>query len=124
MFTSKILKNYKAVTALSTVALSSLYSNKSYNDSNAVINKSDNEILLKIRPDSNTYTRIDSWMEKKEFAHFVKDHAVHDTLDGSSKIESYEIYKHNNSDEIFVIIKFGSALNGHREIVHGGTIKL
>ena len=76
---------------------------------------------------------------------FGSNHAIHGTLNGTGKIEHYQVYRHpytfinnnirnknninnnniNNGKEIVVAhIKFGHALNGHDGIVHGGILSL
>jgi acyl-coenzyme A thioesterase PaaI-like protein len=60
----------------------------------------------------------------KEYKHWVKDHALHDTVAGPGKVEAYEIYQKNNSNELYCLVKFGKSLNGHPGIVHGGITSL
>ena len=133
MFARRLFSK-RAATGACAASIAAFAASRMYGQSYAEENKrrtkddeyteDDHAILMKIRPDFKLYERIDWWMEKEEYAHFIKDHAVHDTLDGSSKIESYEIYRHREQNELFVIVKFGSALNGHQEIVHGGISAL
>eukprot|EP01035_Chromulina_nebulosa_P017099 gene17099-22612_t len=86
-------------------------------------NISNEEILTKLRPTVG-YKRIDQEILANEFQSFIENHAIHDTLWGSGKIEVYEIYKNLNEDEVFSIITFGKALNGHPGVVHGGITAL
>lgn len=74
----------------------------------------------KLRPSEEEYEVIDmSGLEK-----FRANNAFHETLQGESKIENYEVYRHKYKDEVLAIISFGKALNGHPGIVHGGITSL
>jgi hypothetical protein len=66
------------------------------------------------------YQRLDDIILTEEWEGFVNNHAIHDTLNGPGRVEVYEIYKNEAGDDIYSIIKFGNALNGHPGIVHGG----
>lgn len=80
--------------------------------------------IVKLRPNPLEYERIDTRMLAKEYKHWVKDHALHDTVAGPGKVEAYEIYQKNNSNELYCLVKFGKSLNGHPGIVHGGITSL
>lgn len=77
-------------------------------------------IVDRYQPDPSQYEhlRFDDEPMLKQFKH---NHAIFDTLSGTSRIEVYEIYKHKTKQEIYCIIKFGNALNGYPKTVHGGT---
>ena len=71
--------------------------------------------------DTERYERMDEKLFATEkFSSFKENNAVHDTLKGEGKIEKYEIYKKIGSDEIVAIVRFGSKINGHPTVVHGG----
>jgi len=74
---------------------------------------------LNYRPSKNNFLRIDVQF-LKENDQWVARNAIHETLRGPGKIESYEIFKMLDADEIWAVIKFGDSLNGHPNIVHGG----
>jgi len=78
---------------------------------------------IQFRP-SNEYTRIDEIVLSSDYVDIVANHAIHDTLNGPSKVEVYEIFKHETLPSIYSVIKFGNALNGHPGIVHGGITSL
>jgi acyl-coenzyme A thioesterase PaaI-like protein len=80
--------------------------------------------IVKLRPNPLEYERIDTKMLAKEYKHWVKDHALHDTVAGPGKVEAYEIYQKNNTNELYCLVKFGKSLNGHPGIVHGGITSL
>ena len=74
---------------------------------------------------TSIYDRMDEKMlQTSRFKTFAKGHALHETLRGERKIETWEIYRKKGTDEIMAIIKFGEAVNGHPGIVHGGIISL
>ena len=77
-------------------------------------------IVDRYQPDPSQYEHLllDDEPMLKTFKH---NHAIFDTLSGTSRIEVYEIYKHKTKQEIYCIIKFGNALNGYPKTVHGGT---
>lgn len=77
-------------------------------------------IVDRYQPDLSQYEHLllDDEPMLKQFKH---NHAIFDTLSGTSRIEVYEIYKHKTKQEIYCIIKFGNALNGYPKTVHGGT---
>ena len=82
---------------------------------------------MKLRPNCEgeipLFERIDEkFLAKKEFVKMVPKNLVHDTLNGGRMIETYEIYRKLDSDEVWAIIKFGDLLNGHPTYVHGGMI--
>ena len=91
--------------------------------------------LSSVRPDLNAYTRID---ENVDMVAAIKDnlkidvskkdyrttHAIYGNLMGDDRIEAYEVYKKNDSDEVKCILKFGNKLNGYPGIVHGGITAL
>ena len=71
------------------------------------------------------YTRIDiEYMKTPKFRAFKDGNALHDTLSKPNLIEKYEVYKKNDSDEILCVVRFGSMINGHPTIVHGGITSL
>lgn len=74
-------------------------------------------------PDSG-FIRIDDALLSGEYQALAKDHAIHDTLNGVGMVEIYEIYKHDERPEVHCVIRFGSSLNGHPGIVHGGITAL
>jgi len=80
-------------------------------------------IVDKYQPDLSQYDhlQLDDDPTLKQFKH---NHAIFDTLTGSSRIEVYEIYKHKTQQEIYCIIKFGNALNGYPKTVHGGNDRM
>ena len=64
-----------------------------------------------LRPSLEHYNRIDlTYLPQYD------NHVIHETLNGKSKIEAYEIYKHIENDEILCVIKFGNKINGHKGI--------
>lgn len=82
-------------------------------------------LLERLRPATNEYDRIDEfYLSKEENYSWLRDHAIHGTLNKESGIEVYEIYKCTSADELLCIIKFGSSLNGYPGVVHGGITGL
>ena len=77
-------------------------------------------IVDRYQPDPSQYDhlRLDDEPMLKQFK---QNHAIFDTLSGTSRIEVYEIYKHKTKKEIYCIIKFGDALNGYPKTIHGGS---
>lgn len=77
-------------------------------------------IVVRYQPDPSQYDhlRLDDEPMLKQFK---RNHAIFDTLSGTSRIEVYEIYKHKTKQEIYCIIKFGNALNGYPKTIHGGN---
>lgn len=114
------------VFSVSVVAFSGQFLNMSECDTLKLktLNENDIHSIRKLRPDLSSYTRIDEALLEPEYRSFVENHALHDTLNGDNKVEEYEIYKKNDLSEIVCVIKFGSALNGHPGIVHGGITAL
>jgi len=82
--------------------------------------------LQRIKPNPAGYTRVDeSFLDDSVKDLFTfNDHALHDSLNGPNKIEVYDVFKKNDSDEIVCLIKFGKSLNGYPGIVHGGITAL
>ena len=100
-----------------TTTLSVLFCNQ-YTHSDSSITSLRN--INKSQVDLNGYNRIDD-----KLLHLIpKDHiaknAVHGTLTGNSLIEVYEIYFNKKKEELLCLIHFGTELNGHPEVVHGG----
>ena len=54
----------------------------------------------------------------------LEKHILHDTLNGDGLIETYNMYRKRNDDEIRCVIKLGGQLNGYPGIVHGGVTAL
>ena len=69
--------------------------------------------------DLNGFKRIDHILDSTTSEHIAKN-AVHGTLRGDSMIEVYDIYFNKEKGELLCLIHFGTALNGHPEVVHGG----
>lgn len=88
--------------------------------------------ILKLRPKDDEYDRIDTKLIDTVFKHMIDNHALHDTLNGEKRIEVYEVYQKKSIGDSYVdidrelvcLIKFGDALNGHPNIVHGGITAL
>lgn len=95
---------------------------KSDKDNNII--NSNKDKIESLRPNPKEYTRIDKIMSEGELKHWIKDHAIFDSLNGDGRIEAYEVYHKNNSDEILALITFGKSLNGYPKIVHGGISAL
>ena len=75
--------------------------------------------------DQAVYERVDDKIFKaNKFKSLIKDHALHETLNGENMVEKYEIYRKKNEDEIMAVVRFGRSLNGHPRIVHGGITSL
>jgi len=75
--------------------------------------------------DPAEYTRIDvEYMKKEKYKAFQEGNALHDTLLRPELLEQYEVYAKNDSDEIMSVVRFGSKINGHPTIVHGGITSL
>jgi hypothetical protein len=97
--------------------------NKVIKDKNNII-YTNKEKIESLRPNPKEYTRIDKLMSQGELKDWIKDHAIFDSLNGGGRIEAYEVYHKNNSDEILALITFGKSLNGYPKIVHGGISAL
>jgi hypothetical protein len=52
---------------------------------------------------------------------WVKYNAIHDTLRGKEMIESYQVYRKIDSNEVWAVVKIGKSLNGFPHLVHGGV---
>ncbi len=105
-------------TALFTTLLANTCKNSKCNEKILPI-QSWSDTPTEFRPDLKLFERLDTQLLNNSA--FVVDHAVHETLNGESKIEVYEIYRKLNSDEIYCIVKFGKSINGYPGIVHGGS---
>lgn len=71
--------------------------------------------------DATRFQRIDEdFLTKPAFLQLITDNLFHDTLRHEGMIEMYEVYRKLGEDEIYAIVRFGSRLNGHPGIVHGG----
>ncbi len=92
-----------------------------------------NDILKKIhdieddlslyRPDMAKFERIDQVIfEEENFKDTLDQHAIYSSLNGKSRIEAYEIYRSNETEEIYCIIRFGDKVNGWPNVVHGGLL--
>ena len=55
---------------------------------------------------------------------FKKNHAIHDSLSGTGKVEQYDLYVNREAEELVAVIRFGKAVNGYPGIVHGGILSL
>jgi hypothetical protein len=78
-----------------------------------------------LNPDEITgkrYFRIDEKVLSKFTKEQIDRNAIHGTLAGSSKIDTYHIYSRDDGVEIAALIEIGDRLCGHPEIVHGGII--
>lgn len=69
------------------------------------------------------FERIDSALMTTH-KHFFKNNAMHDTLNGESLVEAYEVYLDKTTGEICCVIRVGNRLNGHNGVVHGGITAL
>lgn len=70
--------------------------------------------------DLEGYKRIDELMMQFLSKDHIAKNAVHGTLCGNSLIEVYEIYFNKQKEELLCLVHFGTELNGHPGIVHGG----
>ena len=71
------------------------------------------------------YIRIDkTTLSDPKFQKFVTNNAFHDTLSGEGMIESFQVYLHKSSSDLYCILTFGHKLNGYPKIVHGGISSL
>ena len=74
---------------------------------------------------SDDYIRIDEEAFKDpKFAHFIKNNALHDTLMGDGMIELFQVYQHQQTKDIYSIVRFGHRVNGYPGLVHGGISSL
>ena len=81
----------------------------------------DNNVVI----DPAVYTRIDlEFMKQDKYKAFQEGNALHDTLLRPELLEKYEVYAKNDGDEILCVVHFGSKINGHPTIVHGGITSL
>ena len=69
--------------------------------------------------DLDGYQRIDQMLDTLTNEHISKN-AVHGTLCGNALIEVYEIYYNKKKAELLCLVHFGTELNGHPGVVHGG----
>lgn len=58
--------------------------------------------LIKLRPSVDEYDRIDQKLLSTEYKIWVKDHALHETLAGKGKVETYEVYKRRMQMRFYV----------------------
>jgi acyl-coenzyme A thioesterase PaaI-like protein len=70
--------------------------------------------------DLEGYQRIDNMLAKILSDEEISKHALHGTLCGNSLIEVYEIYFNKQKGELLCLVHFGTELNGHPQVVHGG----
>lgn len=66
------------------------------------------------------YKRVDDLMLQLLSKDHLAKNAVHGTLCGNSLIEVYEIYFNKSKGDLLCLVHFGTELNGHPGVVHGG----
>ena len=76
-----------------------------------------------LRPKDKDFIRIDQKV-LAEANEFVSNHALHANLRGESLVEAFEVYVNPKTSEAHVVAHFGSGLNGHPSVVHGGILAL
>lgn len=81
------------------------------------------ERLEELRPKGVGYVRIDEKV-LSERSDFVSGHALHEALKGNSMVDTFEIYVNPTTSDLHVVAHFGSGVNGHPAIVHGGILAL
>jgi len=79
----------------------------------------------KVEVTDEVFERVDQKLfSEAKFRKFVKDHALHDTLNGPGRVEQYDMYINKQKEELLAVIKLGKSLNGYPGVVHGGILGL
>jgi hypothetical protein len=114
--------------AMSSLALTSSRSSESETSLSSHINHmiDESEDMHPLSPSSDEYIRIDQlqWNSPDFKSKFLKDNALHDTLNGEGMIETFQVFQHKTNNDIYCIVKFGDKVNGYPGVVHGGISSL
>lgn len=120
-----VLTSYTIHQKAATCSSSSSISTSTSSSKSSAVAPTKEVIQLRPHCDGDAgFERIDeTLLRRKDLAKIVgPKNMVHDTLNGKGKIETYEIYKKKDSNEVWAIITFGDVLNGYPSYVHGGMI--
>mmetsp|Transcript_24808 Transcript_24808/g.41995 ORF Transcript_24808/g.41995 Transcript_24808/m.41995 type:complete len:266 (+) Transcript_24808:32-829(+) len=126
LFTNASIGASAAVVAAAAVSISTLSPSNQYSHSETALQPNIPKEITTLRKIDRSvvnldgYKRVDDLMLQLLSKDHLAKNAVHGTLCGNSLIEVYEIYFNKNKGELLCLVHFGTELNGHPGVVHGG----